>query len=185
MNFVQVKYHSRFLTNDSLMQNALIVLLASAVLAIVSQIAIPWQPVPLTFQSAMVILMGLTLGSKRASAAVVLYLLEGVSGLPVFAQGYSGLSVFLMPSAGYLIGFLPAAYFAGLLMEKGMASTVVRTFIAAILSVIIIFAFGILHLQYLMGWHKAFEFGVQPFLITEPVKLAIASVLAKYTWKKA
>ncbi|OGT43731.1 MAG: hypothetical protein A3F13_08305 [Gammaproteobacteria bacterium RIFCSPHIGHO2_12_FULL_40_19] len=184
MYFTKTKYHSRFFTNDSIILNGLIVLLASIVLALVSQIALPWQPVPLTFQSAMVILLGLTLGSKRASAAVVLYLLEGTSGLPVFAGGYSGISVFLTPSAGYLIGFLPAAYIAGFLMEKGMVKDVLRIFITALLSAMIIFAFGVLHLQFLMGWKKAFMFGVQPFLITEPVKLLIASFLAKLSWKK-
>src|SRR3989338_10689559 len=104
MHFTQTKYRSHFLLSHSIILNCLIVLLASIVLSLVSQIVIPWQPVPLTFQSAIVVLMGLTLGSKRAVAAVALYLIEGVAGLPVFAQGYSGFSVFLMPTAGYLMG---------------------------------------------------------------------------------
>ena len=184
MHFTQTKYRSHFLLSHSIILNCLIVLLASIVLSLVSQIVIPWQPVPLTFQSAMVVLMGLTLGSKRAATAVALYLLEGASGLPVFAEGYAGISVFLMPSAGYLIGFLPAAFFAGFLMENGMENIVMRIFMTALLSVAIIFSFGVLQLQFAMGWKNAFLFGVQPFLITEPVKLLMASLLAKYTWKK-
>jgi len=181
--FAEIKYRPLFLSHDSLFLNGLVVLLASIVLAIVSQIALPWQPVPLTFQSAMVVLLGLTLGSKRAAAAVALYLLEGVCGLPVFAEGYAGLSVFAMPGAGYLLGFLPAAFITGFLMENGMAKNVFRIFMTALVGTIIIFFCGVLHLQALFGWKNAFAFGVKPFLITEPLKLLIASFIAIKGWK--
>lgn len=184
MILTQTKYRSTILQNNSIAQNALIVLLASVVLAVISQISIPWQPVPLTFQSAAVVLMGLTLGSKRAAAAVALYLLEGVCGLPVFAQGYAGAAVLMMSTGGYLIGFLPAAFLSGFLMEKGFAENTILTFAAALLSAAVIFLFGILHLQWMLGWHNAYLFGVKPFLITEPVKLLIAAGIAKFTWKK-
>lgn len=178
----QTRYRSTFL-NDSMTQNVLIVFLASLVLAGASQIALPWQPVPLTFQSAMVVLLGLTLGSKRASAAVALYLLEGACGLPVFAQWYGGIAVFGMSSRGYLIGFLPAAFIAGWMMEKGMAKNVFSIFATALISSAVIFTFGVLRLALLFGWKNAFVFGVQPFLITEPLKLMIATVIARLAWR--
>ncbi|MCX7124946.1 MAG: biotin transporter BioY [Gammaproteobacteria bacterium] len=181
----QARYRSIFLVSDSIVVNGLIVLLASLVLAVVSQIALPWLPVPLTFQSAMVVLLGLTLGSKRAAAAVALYLLEGACGLPVFAQGYAGFAVFMMSSGGYLWGFIPAAFLAGWMMEQGMAKNVLTIFATALISTSIIFVFGALRLAALFGWKKAYLFGVQPFLITEPVKLIIATIAAKFCFKEA
>jgi biotin transport system substrate-specific component len=177
-------FRSTFLSTDSIVSNGLIVLLASLVLAVISQIALPWQPVPLTFQSAMVVLLGLTLGSKRATAAVALYLLEGACGFPVFAQWTAGIATFAMPSGGYLIGFLPAAFVTGFLMEKGMAKNMVSIFAAALFGAFLIFVFGILRLELLLGWKNAFAFGVQPFLITEPLKLIVATLIAKSCWKQ-
>lgn len=171
-------YHSVFSVKSTWI-NGLIVLLASLILAGASQIALPWQPVPMTFQSVAVVLLGLTLGSKRAVAAVALYLFEGACGLPVFAQWFSGISVFAMPSGGYLIGFLPAAFFAGWMMEIGMAKNIFLIFITALFSTIIIFACGVLQLGMMIGWNDAFAFGVKPFLIVEPLKLMVASVIAK------
>lgn len=185
MLYTQTKYRSTLLTSDSIALNALIVLLASVVLAVISQIALPWNPVPLTFQSAMVVLLGLTLGSKRATAAVALYLLEGACGLPVFAQFFGGISVFGMASGGYLIGFLPAAFIAGWMMEKGMAKNMVSIFATALISSAVIFVFGVMRLALLFGFKSAFVFGVQPFLLTEPAKLLIASFIGKTCFKKA
>lgn len=182
--FAQTKYRSICFAGDSIFQTSLIVLVASLVLAVISQISIPWSPVPLTFQSAAVVLLGITLGSRRAAAAVALYLFEGAIGLPVFAQWYAGISVFAMPSGGYLIGFLPAALFAGWMMEQGMASNWFRIFVAALASAAVIFICGVIHLQVLMGWKNAFAFGVKPFLITEPVKLIVISLIATKLWKE-
>lgn len=178
------KYASIISVQGSVLKNALIILLASVVLASISQIAIHlWQPVPISLQSAMVVLLGLTLGSKRAAAAVALYLFEGLVGLPVFAGGLSGFVYLAGPSAGYLWGFLPAAFLAGFLMEKGMAKNVTTIFVTALLSATIIFLCGFLHLQSLIGFQNAYIAGVKPFLAIEPVKLIGVSFLAKLCWK--
>src|ERR1044071_8771852 len=65
---------------------------ASALIAIAAQVAIPlpFTPVPMTLQPLAVIFLGAALGSTRGAAAAALYLLEGFSGLPVFAQGHGG-----------------------------------------------------------------------------------------------
>jgi biotin transport system substrate-specific component len=178
------KYQPTVLLGNSLMTNALVVLLASAVLAAISQIAVPWQPVPLTFQSAMVVLLGLTLGARRAAMAVALYLLEGALGMPVFAEWHAGIAVFSMPSGGYLMGFLPAAFLTGWMMERGMARSFMRIFATALLGAMIIFLFGTWHLAASFGWKNAIAWGVMPFVIVEPVKLLIASYCVKNTWRQ-
>lgn len=177
--FAQTKYQPTFLINRSAIQNILIVLVASVILSLVSKLYIPFQPVPLTFESATVILFGLTLGAKRAACAAGLYLLQGSLGV-----WSGGVSTLVGPTAGYLFGFLPAAFFAGWMMEKGMASSLYRIIVSAFLSSTVIFLCGVLWLQAIVGWQDAYLFGVKPFLITEPVKLIIASVIACTAWKK-
>lgn len=182
--FSQAHYHSTITLNRSIAQNILIVILANVLLAFASQFALHlWWPVPITLQSAMVVLLGLTLGSKRAAAAVAMYLVEGAAGLPVFAGGLSGFSFLVGASGGYLWGFLPAAFLAGFLMEQGLAKNIFTTFFAALSSSSVIFLLGVSHLAMLLGWEKAYAFGLQPFLIIEPIKLAIASVIALFCWK--
>ncbi len=179
------KYHSIVISDGSMFQDVLIVLLASALLGVISQVAIHlWWTVPVTLQSAMVIFLGLTLGSKRAAAAVAAYLIEGALGAPVFAGGYSGFIYLMGPTGGYLWGFLPAAFITGFLMERGMAENFITSFIAAILGSSVIFLFGAFHLQLMIGWKKAYEIGVEPFLLIEPIKLIVASLAAVFFWKK-
>lgn len=175
----QTKYQPTFLVNRSMVQNVFIVLLASIVLSVVSKLFIPWKPVPLTFESATVILLGLTLGSKRAICAVGLYLLQGAFGV-----WSTGAAVLVGPTAGFAFGFLPAAFFAGWMMEKGMASNLFNVFITAMLSTFIVFFCGVLWLQGIVGWHDAYAFGVKPFLLIEPAKLIIVSLIAMKGWKR-
>ena len=85
--------------------NLLLVAGASLLIAIAAQISVPlpFTPVPLTLQPLAVILIGVTLGSTRGAAAAILYLLEGLSGMPVFAGGGAGALWLAGPTAGYLL----------------------------------------------------------------------------------
>ncbi len=73
--------------------------------------------VPITLQTLAVILAGMVLGPGRGAAAVGLYLVAGLAGLPVFSGFSSGLGVLAGPSAGYLLSFPLAAFVAGLLVR--------------------------------------------------------------------
>lgn len=181
--FAQVKCQNILLQNKPLSLNVLIVFLGSVLIALGSQISIPWQPIPFTLQSFFVVLMGLTLGSKRASYAVVLYLFEGALGLPVFAEWSGGMHVLLGASAGFLFGFIPAAFLSGWLMEKGFAKSYITIALAGLLSTMVVFSAGVIHLQAFIGWHQAIALGVLPFLVTEPLKLALMTFLSKQFWK--
>src|SRR5436189_4070969 len=99
----------------------LLVIGASALIAIAAQVAIPlpFTPVPLTLQPLAVIFLGAVLGSTRGAAAAALYLLEGASGLPVFAQGHGGALWLMSFTAGYLFSYPFAAWIAGFLSEHG------------------------------------------------------------------
>lgn len=183
---LETLYRPVVAVRSSRVKDVAIVLLASILLGVISQVALHlWWPVPITLQSATVVLLGLTLGSKRATAAIALYLLEGAVGLPVFAGGLSGFMYLLGASAGYLWGFLPAAFVAGFLMEKGFAKNYVSTFVASVIAALVIFACGFSHLAAMYSVKSAYLFGIKPFLVVEPLKLIVATLIAKSAWKKA
>lgn len=81
--------------------------------ALIAAIPVAGMGVPVTVQTLAVMLTGLALGPRRAFAAVGLYVLLGLAGLPIFSGGRSGLGVLAGPSAGYIIGFVLAATAAG------------------------------------------------------------------------
>lgn len=150
-----------------------VVIGAALFLALASQISIPLQPVPLTFQSVTVLLIGMALGPRLGGYAIALYLVAGSLGLPVFANFYSGVGAFVGPAGGYLIGFLPAAILSGYLAQKKWTIT------AALLGTVVIFGSGYLYLSQLIGFSQAWLLGVKPFLISEPIKLMILCLFVK------
>lgn len=81
--------------------------------ALIAAIPVAGMGVPITVQTLAVMLTGLALGPGRAFAAVGLYVLLGLAGLPIFSGGRSGLGVLAGPSAGYIIGFVFAAAAVG------------------------------------------------------------------------
>ena len=109
------------LKQSKLLKYVFLALIGSIVLAISSKIKIPFYPVPMTMQTFVVILLGITFGYKAGAAAVCLYLIEGISGLPVFSNSPEkgvGLSYFMGPTMGYLIGFLSACFLASFVKLK-------------------------------------------------------------------
>lgn len=84
-----------------------------AAAALVPGLALNGFGVPITFQTLAVMLTGLVLGPARGFAAVGLYTLLGLAGLPIFSQGRSGLAILAGPSAGYIIAFPVAAFVVG------------------------------------------------------------------------
>jgi len=84
-----------------------------AAAALVPGLALNGFGVPITFQTLAVMLTGLVLGPARGFAAVGLYTLLGLAGLPIFSQGRSGLAILAGPSAGYIIAFPIAAFVVG------------------------------------------------------------------------
>ena len=95
--------------------------------ALVAAVPVGGLGVPITVQTLAVMLTGLALGPGRAFAAVGLYVLLGLAGLPIFSGGRSGLGVLAGPSAGYILGFLLAATTVGWLTVVVLRRTATRT----------------------------------------------------------
>ena len=170
----------KVLQNQKIIKFFLIVVLGSIILAISAKIKIPFYPVPMTMQTFVVLLLGISFGYKIAVTTVGLYLLEGIFGLPVFSNSPEkgiGLVYFTGPTMGYLIGFLFAAFFAGYLNFK---TNFFSIFFKLIFSVLFIYIFGVLWLGTLIGWNKPIiELGVTPFLLAELFKILLLTFLAK------
>lgn len=157
----------------------LLVIGASAVIAIAAQIAIPIPGtlVPLTLQPLAVLLVGVTLGSSRGAAAAALYLLEGFSGLPVFAQGHAGPIWLAGPTAGYLFSYPFAAFLAGWFSQRGWGSTTLRAVAGMLVALGVIYLGGWSWLAAFAGAKQAWIAGVRPFILADIVKVAIGASL--------
>ncbi len=169
---------------NKLVKNVLLILAGVLVMAIAAQISIPLHPVPLTLQSAMVLFIALLYGARLGVATLATYLFAGACGLPVFAGMSSGIStLFLGPSSGYFLGFLFAPILSGYLAQRGWGKNFYSSLAAALVGAVIIFYFGLTVLSYYVGWKQAFNFGLKPFLITEPLKLIAVALAVPNFWR--
>ena len=170
----------KVLSNQKVIKYLLTIFLGSLLLTISAKIKIPFYPVPMTMQTFVVVLMGVTFGWKIGVATISLYLLQGIIGFPVFAgtpEKGLGLAYFIGPTMGYLIGFLFATFLAGYLNLK---TNIFLIFLKLILSVSIIYILGILWLGHLIGWDKPLlELGLMPFLLAELFKISLLTILTK------
>ncbi len=115
----------------------------AALIGLSSLLVLPLGPVPVTLQTLLIAYAGLFLGPKGAVLSVLVYLLAGALGVPVFAGGKSGIGVLFGPSAGYLWGFLLIAYFAGLAKGKSL----IPSFLLLVAGLILDHLFGIVGLM--------------------------------------
>src|SRR6185436_18204454 len=96
-----------------------LVFVFSLLTALAAQIVIPVGPVPITAQTFAVLLTGALLGSRLGAMAMIVYLVEGASGLPFFYGGHGGITHLLGPTGGYLVAFPAAAFVTGAFAENG------------------------------------------------------------------
>jgi biotin transport system substrate-specific component len=154
---------------------------ASLFVALCARITVPLpgNPVPLTLQNFGVLVVGLVLGPRRAFAALVLYLAEGATGLPVFnPTGPGGVAQLLGPTGGYLMSYPFVAALAGFLAERGR-KTFARAAVAAFGAEILLFAVGLTWLRIWTGsLALAVRLGLYGFLFAEVIKILMAAALS-------
>lgn len=147
-------------------------------------VPLPGTPVPLTVQNLGVLLVGLSLGSRRGFLALALYLAEGMSGLPVFspALGVSGIAQIFGPTGGYLIAYPFVAAVTGLIFERG-SRTFLRAAVASLAGELLLFTFGIGWLYVLThSLARALSFGLYWFIFAEVIKIMLAAGAVR-SWK--
>lgn len=163
---------------QSVSRQILLVAGASLLMAILARFStpLPFTPVVLTLSNLGVLFIALTLGSRRAAAAMLLYLAEGAMGLPVFSNGgLGGIAQLLGPTGGYLMAYPLAAFAAGWIAERGNRN-LLRMSVAAIAGELVLFAGGITWLISLTGvpFGQAANWGVYPFAFAEIAKIMAA-----------
>ncbi len=172
-----------FFIDNSLKVTAIKALIGSLFIALLAQVSIPLQPVPITGQTLGVTIVGFAFGKRAGVASVALYLLEGALGLPVFANGSSGIAAFFGPTGGYLYGFLATAYILGYFSDKGILNYPMAAFFIAIIASATTFVFGLLQLSFFVPADKVLEYGFTPFIAGGLVKALIASFTVSGAYK--
>jgi len=158
-----------------------IVIAASLFVALCARVTLPlpFTPVPLTLQNFGVLLVGLSLGSRRGFVALTLYLAEGLSGMPVFSPaGPGGIAQLLGPTGGFLLAYPFVAGIAGWVLESGR-KTFARAAVAGFLAEIYLFVGGVSWLAILThSFVQAVRFGLYWFVFAEVIKIMSAAAIA-------
>jgi biotin transport system substrate-specific component len=144
----------------------------------------PLTPVPLTVQNFAVLLVGLLLGSRRGFAALVLYLIEGMAGLPMFnPTGPGGVAQLFGITGGFLLVYPFVAFLAGYIFERGVKSFA-RAAIGGLLAEILLFTGGLTWLYvFTHSLEKAAYLGLYWFLAAELIKVMFAAGIAT-RWRR-
>lgn len=142
------------------------------------KIPLPFTPVPITLQTVMVLLSGAMLGANYGALAMIIYLLLGAIGLPVFSGGSSGIGVLLGPTGGFLLSFPVAAFVIGKLARKEKLTSL---FLAMFVGTLIIYIFGAIQGAIVthLGLIAIFTGWILPFVIGDVIKLLLAAWIAK------
>ena len=184
----------RIVPQRGVLADVSLILLGSLFVAAMAQLSIPLQPVPVTGQTFAVLLVGMVLGSRRGALALGAYLVEGVAGLPVFAEAKSGLLTVLGPTGGYLIGFIAAAWVVGFLAERGFDRNLIKTLLAMVVGNVAIYLLGLTWLAFGfavvpgseftgIGMENALNYGLYQFLLGDSLKAILAAMLLPSAWK--
>lgn len=142
-------------------------------------IPLPFTPIMITGQTIAINLASLILGPMHSVICIGVFILLGVSGLPVFAGGNSGLGTLFGPTGGFIAGFLLAAIAISYL--KGKKVNLFRYLLVTIfLGIPLIHLLGAVYMSYILNitYMKALQLGVIPFLAGDLVKAILASIIA-------
>ena len=149
-----------------------------------AQVVIPIGPVPITGQSFAVLLTGALLGSRLGAMALIVYLIEGASGLPFFYGGSSGIAHLFGPTGGYLIAFPAAAFITGAFAEHGWDKRYLTAVASMAIGSAVIMLSG-------CGWFAlitntslptAFQLAVLQFIPGDIIKILLAAAVLPSGW---
>jgi len=147
-------------------------------------LTIPRAPAPWTGQTFGILVVGGALGARRGFAAIALYVLLGLVGLPFFAEGKGGSAVLLGPSGGYLIGFLLAGTLVGRLAELGWDRRLGGALAMMLIGSFVIYAVGLpwLSASLHLTSNETISNGLTPFVAWDIAKLIVAAGIFPLGW---
>ena len=167
-----------------------LVLAGVAVVGALAQVEVPLWPVPISGQTLGVMLVGASLGARRAAASMTSYLFLGLAGLPLFAGGTGGPASVLKPSFGFIIGFIVAAAFIGWLAERSWDRHRGLALLGFLGASVIPFLLGVPYMGLVLGQMglandpaTLVSLGVTPFILGGVVKWLLAASLLPLAWR--
>jgi len=174
----------KFITQRTFITGLVLTALFAALISAGAFITVPIGPVPFVLQNFFTLLSGLVLGPFLGAAAVCLFILAGVIGVPVFSNNGSpmGIARLMGPTGGFYLGYLLGAIVAGLVLgfpKQGEKIRVWRLALAVVLGVFTVYIPGLFRLKFFLDtWPKTFAAGFFPFLIGDAVKGVVAALIA-------
>ena len=143
-------------------------------------IPVPGTPIPIVIQNMMVVLDGLLLGPVWGFCAVLVFILSGLIGLPVFSGGTAGIAKLMSPTGGFIIGYAFAALLAGLIARKpDNRRNIVRLVIAALCGFVIMYVPGVIH--FMRSLNKTFSetmaLCVIPYIPGDLIKMVVSILI--------
>ena len=156
-----------------------IIALMTALICVVGPNTIPIGPIPVTLANFMIYLTGALLGRKKGTAAVALYLLIGLIGLPVFSGYTGGFGKLVSPTFGYLLGDIPCVFIVGYALDKLDGKPWAYP-LMMVLGTAVLYTLGTVWYSCVSGntIAAALSVCVVPFIALDLAKMACASVLA-------
>ncbi|MGE7942560.1 biotin transporter BioY [Lysinibacillus xylanilyticus] len=158
--------------------NYVLAAFGAAIIAVLAQVSIPlpFSPVPITGQTLAVGLIVTILGTRLGTFSVLIYILLGAVGLPVFSGMSGGFAILVGPTGGYIVGFLVTAVIMGLYLDK-FGITIFHAIIANLIGMVVTLAFGTAWLKVAadLSWTAAFMGGVAPFIVVGILKAVLAA----------
>jgi biotin transport system substrate-specific component len=180
---------------SSMVRNVVLAILGSLLLAVAANVSVPMWPVPMTLQTLGVLLIGGAYGSRLGIATIVLYLVEGLVGLPFFAEGHHGLfnaDGTIFATIGFWFGFVLAAGLVGRLAESGWINSIPRMIAATFAGAVVLYIPGLIWLGVWAAKTQgmdasaataaAFNWGLIPFIPGDIIKAAIAGLGLSVAW---
>ena len=169
---------------NRLLHIPILIVLGIVALTISSKVSLDLQPVPITFQSAVVMLLGIILGGRLGALTVLIWLVIAGLGFEVLSGSKSGLGALTGQSAGYLFAFVATAYLAGQLPVSRQFGAVITRFGGAILLHLLILAIGAGWLSVFVGIDTAIRNGFLPFIFGGLVKSVIVAAVPAFLPKR-
>jgi biotin transport system substrate-specific component len=167
--------------------DVLLVLAGTALVAIAAQVSIslPFTPVPVTGQTFAVVLVGAALGSLRGMLSLLVYLVVGLVGAPVYSDGDSGWTIVHGATGGYLLGFILAAWLTGRLAERRWDRHFSTSVSAMLSGNVVIYLIGLPWLAHTLhtGLNRTLELGLYPFVLGDVLKLYLAALALPGAWR--
>lgn len=158
----------------------IIIALFCAIMCIIAPISIPLpiSPVPISLSLAIVLLTSYILIPTDAITSIIIWILLGLVGLPVFSGFTGGLSKLIGPTGGYIIGFIPTAWFCSF-MIRHVCNSFISHFIIMLISTIICYAIGTIWFIILqdVSVGAALAMCVIPFIPADIIKMIIVMII--------